>query len=117
MVEVDGYIEESSPKGYEERSIPVPEFILEQLSIHVEGKTPADQVFASSKSGSVLRNRTFRRGWFNIAAEQSRAEQSRAEQSRAEQSRADRHLGAHLAREWAHLRASSSVDRPCPAER
>ncbi|CAN5337941.1 site-specific integrase [soil metagenome] len=70
MVEVDGYMEESSPKDYEERSIPVPEFILEQLSIHVEDKTPADHVFVSSKSGSVLRNRTFRRGWFNDAAEQ-----------------------------------------------
>ena len=70
MVEVDGYMEESSPKGYEERSIPVPEFTLEQLSIHIEDKTPADHVFVSSKSGSVLRNRTFRRGWFNDAAEQ-----------------------------------------------
>lgn len=56
MVEVDGYMEESSPKDYEERLIPVPEFILEQLSIHVEDKTPADHVFISSKSGSVLRN-------------------------------------------------------------
>ena len=68
MVEVDGYMEESSPKDYVERSIPVPEFILDQLSIHVEDKTPADHVFVSSKSGSVLRNRTFRRGWFNDAA-------------------------------------------------
>jgi hypothetical protein len=57
MVEVDGYMEESSPKDYEERLIPVPEFILEQ-SIHVEDKTPADHVFVSSKSGPVLRNRT-----------------------------------------------------------
>lgn len=47
----------------------MPEFILEQLSIRVEDKTP-DHVFVSSKSGSVLRNRTFRRGWFNDAAEQ-----------------------------------------------
>ena len=70
MVEVDGYMEDSSPKDYEERSIPVPEFILEQLSIHVEDKNPADHVFVSSKSGSVLRNRTFRRGWFNAAAEE-----------------------------------------------
>ena len=67
MVEVDGYMEESSPKDYEERSIPGPEFILEQLSVHVENMTPADHVFVSSKSGPVLRNRTFRRGWFNAA--------------------------------------------------
>jgi len=70
MVEVDGYMEESSPKAYEPQSIPVPEFILEQLSIHVEEKTPDDHVFVSSKSGSVLRNRTFRRGWFNDAAKE-----------------------------------------------
>lgn len=69
MVEVDGYMEESSPTDHEERSIPVPEFILEQLSIHEEEKDPSDHVFVSSKSGSVLRDRTFRRGWFNAAAE------------------------------------------------
>jgi integrase len=70
MIEVDGYMEESTPKDYEERSIPVPEFILEQLSVHVENKSPNDHVFVSSKSGSVLRNRTFRRAWFNDAAEE-----------------------------------------------
>jgi len=70
MVEVDGYMEESSPEDYEERSIPVPEFILEQLSIHIEEKHRTDHVFVSSKTGSVLRNRTFRRGWFNAAAEE-----------------------------------------------
>ena len=58
MVEVNGYMEESSPKDYEEQSIPDPEFILEQLSIHVENKTPVDHVFVCSKSGSVLRTRS-----------------------------------------------------------
>ena len=29
MVEVDSYLEESTPKNYEERLIPVPAFILE----------------------------------------------------------------------------------------
>ena len=70
MIEVNGYIQESTTKDYEERSIPVPAFILEQLAIHVEGTGEADHVFVSSKSGAVLRNRTFRRGWFNDAAEQ-----------------------------------------------
>lgn len=68
MTEVNGYIQESTIKDYEERSIPVPAFILEQLAIHIEGKDEADHVFVSSKSGAVLRNRTFRRGWFNDAA-------------------------------------------------
>jgi integrase len=69
MVEVNGYLEESIPKDYEERSIPVPAFILERLETHVASKAKADHVFVSSKSGTVLRNRTFRRGWFDDAAE------------------------------------------------
>jgi len=69
MVEVNGYLEESTPKNYEERSIPVPAFILEQLVDHVKTKSFDAHVFVSSKVGAVLRNRTFRRGWFNDAAE------------------------------------------------
>jgi integrase len=69
MVEVNGYLEESTPKDYEERSIPVPAFILERLQTHIAGKAKTDHVFVSSKSGAVLRNRTFRRGWFDDAAE------------------------------------------------
>ena len=69
MVEVNGYLEESTPKNYEERSIPVSAFILEQLADHVKIKSLDSHVFVSSKAGAVLRNRTFRRGWFNDAAE------------------------------------------------
>ena len=61
-------VEESTPKNYEERSIPVPAFILEQLADHVKIKSLDSHVFVSSKAGAVLRNRTFRRGWFNEAA-------------------------------------------------
>ncbi len=68
MIEVNGYLQESTPKDYEERSIPVPAFILEQLAIHVEDKAESEHVFVSSKAGAVLRNRTFRRGWFDDAA-------------------------------------------------
>jgi integrase len=68
MIEVNGYLQESTTKDYEERSIPVPAFILEQLAIHVDGKGESDHVFVSSKAGAVLRNRTFRRGWFDDAA-------------------------------------------------
>lgn len=69
MVEVDGYFEQSTPKDYEERSIPVPSFILAKLADHVADKSPMDHVFVSSRSGAVMRNRTFRRYWFNEAAE------------------------------------------------
>jgi len=62
MIEVNGYLRESTPKDYEQRSIPVPAFILEPLAVHVEGKPDSEPVFVSSKAGAVLRNRTFRRG-------------------------------------------------------
>ena len=47
----------------------MPAFILERLQTHIAGKAKDDHVFVSSKSGAVLRNRTFRRGWFDDAAE------------------------------------------------
>jgi hypothetical protein len=74
MVELDGYMEESSPKD------------------------PSDHVFVSSKSGSVGRIRTFRRGWFDDAAEQI-AVPGRTSQGI-----------------WSYLRGSPGASRPCPAE-
>jgi len=68
MVEVNGYFKESSPKDYEERFIPVPASIAEQLAIHVAGKKMTDHVFVGARGGGVLRNRVFRRGWFDTAA-------------------------------------------------
>ena len=70
MIEVNGYLQESTPKNYQARSIPVPLFILERFEIHIAGKPVDARVFVSSKAGAVLRNRTFRRGWFDEAAEQ-----------------------------------------------
>jgi integrase len=69
MVEVDGYFEVAPPKNYEERSIPVPAFIMDRLKDQVDGKTLGDHVFVSSRNGSVMRNRTFRRYWFDEAAD------------------------------------------------
>lgn len=68
MIEVNGSIRESTPKDYEEPSIPVPPSILEPLAMRVEGKSQADHVFVVSKSGAVLTNRAFRHGWFEDAA-------------------------------------------------
>jgi integrase len=68
MVEVGGYFEESAPKDYEERSIPVPEFIMSQLAVHIEGKASADRVFVSARTQMPIRNQSFRRYWFNNAA-------------------------------------------------
>ena len=69
MVEVNGDIEELTPKNYRERSIPVGGFMLEQLADPVRTKSRDPHVFVSSRAGVVLRNRTSRRGWFNDAAE------------------------------------------------
>jgi integrase len=68
MVEVGGYFEQSVPKDYEERSIPVPEFIMDRLADHVAGKSSADRVFVSYRTQMPIRNRSFRRYWFDEAA-------------------------------------------------
>ena len=68
VVELDGVQIESSPKSYEARSIPVPATVLARIRAHVADKNAADPVFAAPKSGGWLRNRSFRRGWFDAAA-------------------------------------------------
>lgn len=70
MIEINGYMEASTPKDYEERSIPVPAFLLEHLEGAKAGKQPDATLFVGRKSGGVLRNRVFRRGYFDAAAEE-----------------------------------------------
>jgi len=61
MIEINGYLEESTPKTYEERSIPVPRFVLEQLAEAIDGRAPSEHVFVGGRGAAVLRNRVFRR--------------------------------------------------------
>lgn len=68
VVEVGGVHEESTPKDYEARSIPVPASVLRELAQLVDGKSPRAPVFAGARSGSWLRGRAFRRGWLDEAA-------------------------------------------------
>jgi integrase len=68
MIEVNGYLAASTPKDYEERSIPVPAFMLELLEGARAGRQPAATLFVGRKAGGVLRNRIFRRGFFDAAA-------------------------------------------------
>jgi integrase len=68
VVELDGVQMESSPKSYESRSIPVPATVLAGIRARVEGRNSGEPVFAAPKSGGWLRNRSFRRGWFDAAA-------------------------------------------------
>jgi len=70
MIEINGYLEPSTPKDYEERSIPVPEFLLEYLEGARAGRQPNATLFVGMKAGGVLRNRVFRRGFFDPAADE-----------------------------------------------
>jgi len=68
MVEINGLLEASTPKTYEERSIPVPSLVLEQLAEAIAGRDPKAPVFVGKRGGGVLRNRVFRRGFLDAAA-------------------------------------------------
>jgi integrase len=50
--------------------VPVPRFLVDDLTAHVAGKAPDDLVFTSPK-GSVLRVGGARRSWFDRAVETS----------------------------------------------
>jgi integrase len=67
MIEINGYLEESTPKTYEERSIPVPGFVLEQLAEAIDGRGPNEHVFVGRRGADVLRNRVFRRHFLSEA--------------------------------------------------
>lgn len=58
-----------TPKGHERREVPIPRFLVDQLSEHVRGKSPDDLVFAGVRGGGALRAPIFRRAAFDRAAE------------------------------------------------
>lgn len=53
-------------KGREDRSVPVPEFVLNELSVACQGKAPGDIVFASRHGGYLQRPKTSN-GWLTRA--------------------------------------------------
>ncbi|HEY7815167.1 MAG TPA: AAA family ATPase, partial [Nakamurella sp.] len=57
----------TTPKNHERRSVPLPRFIVKELTKHLAKLTADDLVFTSA-NGGVLRNRNARRDWFNPAA-------------------------------------------------
>lgn len=69
VVEVGGVLHEGQPKSYEARSVPIPRRLLTDLEGMTTGRDDADPLFPSARSHSWLRNRTFRRGWLDDAAE------------------------------------------------
>jgi integrase len=62
VVDVRGELIEGEPKSYEARSVSVPQFVLLELAVQIEGRGRDEPVFAGSRSRSWMRNRTFRRG-------------------------------------------------------
>ena len=57
-----------TPKTHQQRSVPLPRFLIAELEEAIHGKGRNDLVF-SSPHGLVLRNHTFRRNSFDSAAE------------------------------------------------
>lgn len=61
-------------KGRAARSVPVPSFVLKELSALCKGKGPEDLVFATPDGGYLPRPRS-RRGWFAAAVEKAGIQQ------------------------------------------
>ena len=67
MTEVHGQALFGSPKTHQNRSVPVPRFLREQLADQLAGKAPDDLVFTAPRGG-VLRVGNVRRQVFDAAA-------------------------------------------------
>jgi integrase len=68
VVEVNGDMQASTPKDYEERPIPVPQFLMARLVPLLQGRAATSPVFLGVRSGGPLRNRSFRRYFLDAAA-------------------------------------------------
>ncbi|MDH2442858.1 site-specific integrase [Amnibacterium sp. CER49] len=64
-----GYQRVEAPKDYEHRSIPFPGFLLDPLRVQVAGRAPEASVLFGARTRTWLRNRSFRDGWFDPAAD------------------------------------------------
>lgn len=73
VTEVEGQLEWSSPKSYEQRMVPFPAFLAEDLAALMIGKKPDDLIFAAPEGG-VLRVSNWRRRVFNKAVKRLIAE-------------------------------------------
>jgi integrase len=60
-----GYQRVEPPKDYEDRSIPIPGFLVDALRLQTSGRSGEDPVFYGSRTKTWLRNHTFRNGWFD----------------------------------------------------
>ena len=67
VTEVRGKLTWGDPKSHQNRSVPLPRFLVDDLAKHVAGKPTEALVFTGAKGG-VLRNLNFRRDCFDDAA-------------------------------------------------
>jgi integrase len=63
-----GYQRIEPPKDYEQRSVPIPQFLCEPLARKIAGREPDGPVFYGIRTKTWLRNHVFRVGWFDQAA-------------------------------------------------
>ncbi len=63
-----GYQRIEPPKDYEQRSVPIPQFLCDPLSRQIVGRQPDEPVFYGIRTRTWLRNHVFRVGWFDRAA-------------------------------------------------
>lgn len=63
-----GYQRIEAPKDYEQRSIPIPQFLCRPLAAQIAGRRPDEPVFYGIRTKTWLRNHVFRVGWFDRAA-------------------------------------------------
>ncbi len=68
LCDIAGVITVGTPKGHKAREVPVSRFLRDELAVHIAGKGPEDLIFTAPRGG-YLRNRNFRRGYFDRAAE------------------------------------------------
>lgn len=67
VTEVEGRLTWGTPKTHQQRSVPIPRFLIDELDVLKSGKGPTDLLFTGARGG-VLRNHNFRRDVFNDAA-------------------------------------------------
>src|SRR6266511_1031614 len=66
VTEVNGHLVFGPPKTHQTRSVPLPAFLRDELTVHVAGRAPDAFVFCAP-GGGVLRVSNFRRRWFDAA--------------------------------------------------
>lgn len=65
--EVRGHVMFGTPKSHQQRSVPIPAFLVDALNHQIEGRS-AEELLFTSAGGGVLRNTNFRRRVFDPAA-------------------------------------------------